>query len=794
MIPATFKKVFADLGNNKARSVLVVLSIAVGVFAVGVIASSFAIVKKDMATDYEAVNPHTARIYTADFDSNLLATLGDIPGVEAIEARYNLWVKITGSDGKEYEINLDSISPLETIQVDQLQFEQGSSNLGNGEIYLERQGAAGLGVKIGDQVNLTLNDGELRTLLVVGTVHDVVANPFKFTSKTSGYVTPATMSELGGSSLNNYVTLVTTGSLTDAVHIRQIADRVAEKMTASGITVYNINIPNPGQHPAQSIIDTVLMLMGVLSVLVIFLSAFLVTNTVSALMGQQVRQIGVMKAVGATIGQVVSIYLGLALAFGLLALLVAVPLAALTSYGLTRWLIGMLNATPSAFAIPTSSLVIQFFIGLAVPVFGALIPVVGGARRTVRQAMTSYGLEGSLKSGVFDRILDALPWLSRPLMLSLRNTFRRKARLVLTLVTLILGGAIFIAMFGVRESLYLEIDRTHGYYQSDVNADFTQPYPLEQLQTTLDGVPGVASVEGWSTFKANVLHADGETSDQIVLFAPPADTHLVNPVMTEGRWLLATDTNTIVVSNHFVDLRPDVKLGDTILLRLNEQDTPFQVVGFFRMAGTFPSPYTYVPQTTLNEITGTTGQVNSLKIVTDRHDPARQDEVLDLVKARFSESGLEASLATGGEIINQQRSQIDILITLLLATGLLIATVGGLGLMGTMGMNVLERTREIGVLRSIGAENGAIFRMVVVEGALIGVISWALSALVAIPITQFLDNALGERLMTVPIVYVFSYQGLWVWLVVALVLAALASLLPARNAVRLTVRDVLAYE
>jgi putative ABC transport system permease protein len=109
-------------------------------------------------------------------------------------------------------------------------------------------------------------------------------------------------------------------------------------------------------------------------------------------------------------------------------------------------------------------------------------------------------------------------------------------------------------------------------------------------------------------------------------------------------------------------------------------------------------------------------------------------------------------------------------------------------------MNILERTREIGVLRSIGAENGVIFRMVVVEGALIGLISWVLSGLVAIPITRFLDGSLGERLMTIPIMYVFSYQGLWIWLAVALLLAALASLLPARNAVRLTVRDVLAYE
>ena len=126
--------------------------------------------------------------------------------------------------------------------------------------------------------------------------------------------------------------------------------------------------------------------------------------------------------------------------------------------------------------------------------------------------------------------------------------------------------------------------------------------------------------------------------------------------------------------------------------------------------------------------------------------------------------------------------------------GLLIAVVGGLGLMGTMGMNVLERTREIGVLRSIGAQNGMIFQMVTVEGVLIGLISWAFSALVAIPITQFLDKSLGNALMTVPIVYIFSVQGLIIWLGLIVVLASFASFIPARNAVRLTVRDVLAYE
>lgn len=788
-----WKKVWMDLWANKTRTLLVVLSIAVGVFAVGVVASSFYMVKQDMATDYNAINPHTAQIFLEDFDDTLLTTLND-PELEAIEARYNLWVKIAAADGQEYSINIHSIGPIADIQVDQLVFEKSLTDLTDGAIYLERQGASGIGLEPGDTVDLLLNDGQLHTLTVAGTVHDVNANPFNFTSMTSGYVTPATMAQLGGSELYNFVALVTTGSHTDAVHVREVAERVAQKIAAAGYRVYNVNVNHPGQHPAQSIIDTVLILMSALGILTIFLSGFLVTNTIAALMSQQIRQIGVMKAVGATTLQVVTIYLGLVLAFGLLALLIAVPLAGVAAYGLARWLVGMLNATPSPFTIAPVSLALQLFIGLAVPLLAALVPVLGGARLTVRQAISNYGLNTAARPSLFDQLIESVRGLPRPLLLSLRNTFRRKGRLTLTLLTLVLGGAIFIAVFSVRESLHAEIGQTFAYYQSDVNVELVKPYPLTQLEEAVAGVAGVEDVEGWSTVRANVLHTDGINSDQILIYAPPSNTQLVEPVMTTGRWLLPTDDKAIVVDNHFVDLRPDVKVGDILQIRLGEQDIPFAVVGIFRMAGNAASPFTYINYETLAEINGVVGQVNSLRIVTDRHDTARQNEVLDEVQERLAAAELPATLITGGEIIAQQEYRVNLLISLLLLMGLLIALVGGLGLMGTMSMNVLERTREIGVMRSIGAENHTIFQLVLVEGLLIGVISWVLSLVVAIPITQFLDNRLGDALMTVPLVYMYSTTGLFTWLGTVLVLAAAASLLPARNAVRLTVRDVLAYE
>jgi putative ABC transport system permease protein len=123
----------------------------------------------------------------------------------------------------------------------------------------------------------------------------------------------------------------------------------------------------------------------------------------------------------------------------------------------------------------------------------------------------------------------------------------------------------------------------------------------------------------------------------------------------------------------------------------------------------------------------------------------------------------------------------------------LLAVVGGLGLMGTMSINVIERTREIGVMRAIGASNRAVLQIVMVEGMLVGGLSWCVGVLVALPISKLLSGAVGIALQT-PLSHVFSMLGVLLWLGIVVVLAALASFLPAWSAARVTVRDVLAYE
>ena len=130
----------------------------------------------------------------------------------------------------------------------------------------------------------------------------------------------------------------------------------------------------------------------------------------------------------------------------------------------------------------------------------------------------------------------------------------------------------------------------------------------------------------------------------------------------------------------------------------------------------------------------------------------------------------------------------------LLVLAVLLAAVGGLGLMGTMSLNVLERTREIGVMRAIGASDGAVLLIVMVESILTGVLSRVGGVALGFPIGRIIRGQTGIQLFQTPCTCVFAPDGIFIWLVVVIVLSALASFLPARSATRLTVREVLAYE
>jgi putative ABC transport system permease protein len=489
-------------------------------------------------------------------------------------------------------------------------------------------------------------------------------------------------------------------------------------------------------------------------------------------------------------------YIILVLSYGVLAMAVAVPLATMavaSSIGLAGEL---MNFSPSAFRMPLQVLVLQAAVAFGVPVLAAVLPIINGARTTVREAIGSYGMgTGQVSQGMIDRVIERIHVLSRPTLLSLRNAFRRKVRLVLTLATLALAGALFIAVFNLRASFALAFKDIQGYYLSDVNITLAQSYRIPKISHLVAKVPGVARVEGWGVVSAQVLSAGESSGVGIVIYAPPSDSTLIQPVLTSGRWLLPEDEGGIVVCNQLTRRRPDVGVGDEIVTMIRGRERVWRVVGVCQMPGDVEPGFAYTNYDALARVLGEVGRAADFRVVTASQGTETHTQVAQALEKRARQAGIPVlSITTGSELRAQQAFGIDIFVTFMLMLAGLIALVGGLGLAGTMSMNVIERTREIGVMRAIGASDRAIRQLVIIEGLTIGALSWLLSAVLAVPVSKLFNDGVGMVFLSVPLASVFSYDGFLVWLAGAMTLSALASLLPARSASRLTIREVLAYE
>jgi putative ABC transport system permease protein len=411
----------------------------------------------------------------------------------------------------------------------------------------------------------------------------------------------------------------------------------------------------------------------------------------------------------------------------------------------------------------------------------------------VREALTDYGISGSVERKKAT-VSKSSVWIPRPVRLSLRNAFRRKARLSLTLFTLVLGGAIFIAVFNLWASFYRLVEDFQGYYLADVNIQFNRSYRLAEITSLTQNVPGVESVEGWLQYEGMLVRNQDERESKVTLIAPPSTSTLIRPILVSGRWLKPGDENAIVVSNDFVKQFPDVGVGDWLTIKLNEKEIDWQVIGVFSFVPNDP-PILYASYEYLSHVIHQPEQVYNLLVTTQEHDLATQKQVNDQLQALYRAHGVRVLISQlGQEEIQQVTQTFDIFAYFFLAMATLIALIGALGLMSTMSINVLERTREIGVLRAIGASNWDIQSIVIVEGVVIGLISWVLSLLLSFPITGVMATGVGLIIFSTPLRTIYGLTGIIAWLIGILVIGIIASALPARRASRLTVKDTLSYE
>lgn len=803
MMRPRWSKVLQDLWSNRTRSILVVLSIAVGLFALGMIVTIDRVIEGDMGSSYSSVHPANLYLSLEGFDETLVIRAAHMDDVDQAQGMRIAAFRVHAGDGQWKAINFNGIDDFDRQKINTLTLIDGHWPQNAYETVIDAYKLDELGHALGDSLEVELVDGQTRTLTLCGIVQDQTIGAASgggsfFLAPMQGYVRMDAMPRLGQPQGYNTLLVTAADGGNDMGSLLVLSQEIEGLIKHSNLALLSVTTRRSEDHPTSLYVATIGNILIFLGLLTVFLSSSLISNTLTALLNQQREQIGIMKSFGARSQQIIVMYMLLLFVLGLLAVLISIPLSHWAAYQVLRRLAASLNfqVQPQRFIFP--AVLYQVLVALIVPQLAGLFPVLQGTRIKIQDALSGFGGEVPQADTRLGKFLSRFRTLSRPMRISLRNTFRRKGRLILTLVTLSLGGAIFIATFSVRSSLDAYINQVGRYYQADINITMSRPYRISQIEHYLAPISAIKDVEGWTIARCELPGSDENTSGaSVTILAPPVGSPMVEPILISGRWIENGGRNETALNEQFLNDFPDLGLEDTIKLRVNGEITEWTIVGFFQLAGKSAGYIVYTDYDSLATEVGqqNLGNVFRIKLDEDKVPPSEQTWFRNRLNVYLADKGVRIRDMQGGTSLQDAATDgLGIITQFLMIMSFLTALVGSIGLAGTMSMNVIDRTREIGIMRAIGAHNKVITQMVIVEGLLIGLMSWLMGALFSFPISRSLANTISYALFDVPSTFTFSMTGFVYWFAIAIVLAVVASILPARSATHLTIREAISYE
>lgn len=785
-----WRKALRDLSHNKGRTSMVIAAMAVGVAAVGSILTGYSVMIREMDRGYSETNPASSVLHLDPVDAQL--SIGLAASVEArreivsAEARGEVAARLIRGPDQWVPLVLVVVADFDAVDVARFNPEEGKWGPAADEIVIERSSLEEVDLSVGDGLTVTIATGSEQTLTVAGLVHDPGRTPAWMSGLVIGYITPEGLSRLGPAPVLDELHVVIDGD-GDRADNRRLVEELRSDLEEEGVAVRRVEVPVPKEHPSQPALRTFLFLLQAFGAVALVASGALVATLITAQMKEQSREIGVMKALGAQTGQIAGIYMGSVALLAVAGLIIGLPLGLLGGRGFVTFSFGLLNLDvesylPNAWVIP-----VQIFAALLIPLLAVAYPVLRNSRLPVREVISDTGtpIRRGL-AGPGAAVMGRIQRLGPTATLGIRNAFRSPSRTALTILALSLGGAAFMVALNTGVAWDRAVDSEFEARRYDLAIDLDQGYPTGQIAEALDNVSGV-TFEVWNRYPTVMSLPDGVVGDAFELLVPTEDTAMIDFPVIEGRWLEPGDQNAIVITQALDD--PPAALGDAVSLDIDGVRSAWTVVGRVSQLTAGPNGAAYAS----NPPDGARAEELANHIRAANDDST--SPLLSKVEESLTSRGLGiASIATADEGRESLEDHLFIIVGLLLIMAILVSVVGGLGLIEAMTITVLERRREIGVMRAVGATDRRVLQVVIIEGAVIAGLSWLVAAGLSIPATLLVQDVTGNLFLEAPLPTSFSALGVGIWLILASVLAVIASAIPAFEATEVPVHQMLAYE
>lgn len=797
IIAPRWRKIAEDIVLNQGRLATMTLAIAMGVFAVTAISTAYCILARELDQQYLATNPAAALLDVDHLSEADIAGVRAQPGIAWAELGGRMVGRVEVGKGVWLPLLLFVVPDFAPPRIATLRLAAGRWPSDADGIVLERTALAVANSGVGGDITVQTPNGPARSLHIVGAVHDPSLAPAWQQQAVYGYVTPATLRFLGEEPGLHVLKLSVSNPGADPRRIEPIIINAAQWLQRNGHAVGEVRIP-PRHHPHQSQMTAVIRMLLIFGVLTLALSAILTATITAGLLVPQVRQIAVMKAIGATTAQIAGLFVALVAGIGVIAVGVGMPLGVIGGRALAENVARMLNFELANVSVPPWIFISLALAGVGLPLLLALFPIAGATRRSVREMLNDFGGRPAASGSQVARWMTHLRLRDAALTLALRNAVRRRLRLVLMLTMLAAAGALFVTGLNIRASFGQSVIDAAAERHFDVEFRFARPTNAAAAVAAALAVPGVDRVEPFDDEPAALARRDGVAivrtfpdggHGSLRINSLPWNSGFLSPTVVEGRWLSRDDVDTAVLNSQALASFPAARLGSPIRITVAGRPMDMILQGVVRE---HLAPATiYLSSTVFGRAMSAPGITSGVRVGFRHLDQEPATNATAAIGGALEKGGVNVlQVITKAQLGLAQAGHQFILIFLLIVISALMAGVGLLGLASAMATSVQERAREFAVLRAIGAGNMAILRTIIAEGLLVGAASVVPAALLSVPLSMAVAKVVGAS-TSGSAIYVSSTTALPLWLAMVLVGAACASSYPAWKASNLPIREAL---
>jgi len=783
-------KAIRDLSSNPRRTLLVVFAMVLGIWGVGTVEVSYVIMMNDLNANFQRTYPQQLVMTSANFEKLDLAQFVAGPEIEAAEFRDFSLHRIEISPDVWIPLWLYGVENFDDFKLARVFREEGNKVPLKGTMLIERDGKKVSAIRLGYNPGVRIGGRNLR-IPVSGICFDPGQAPATQDAFIYAYTDKETYRQVTGLPSNQRL-IIRLKNVHSAMDVARVSDRLVMELKGKGIQISSVDIPKFNEHPHQWQLNTLLFLIGSIGFLAFIMGAVMVSQLVRSIMANQVRQIGILKSIGASRFQLFRIYVLMLLLVGAISGVIAIPLAVKSGSAFAYFVADKLNFDILTKTVPLQVYILLMLASLLLPVLLSVSILLKGTRISVKAALSDYGISQKAVAREY-------PFLKKlrlpdPMILAIRNSQRNIPRLMVAIFAMAFGVAIFSTGFNVRQSLWNLLSGYKNEMRYDVQVVLNNPVSREEALLPFKSLGNVKSVETWLGGRGEIQSKVISTDKGAGIVALPRNTKFQKLKIRDGRWLRASKEIEIVLNQQALALYKNPAIGSTINFTVRNKQINGRVVGVTQQ---FERPKIYIDIQQFDFLLNPDHHVNTISFVAANSGYKEVAALKKSIEKVISPSGLEvAYVMSQAERVKVIYDHLDIILSTIILLSFLVLVVSAVGMASATGINIWERTREIGVMRAIGATPKKIYVLFLNEGMITCVISILIGLMISYPLSRLAAVFFGRLMLgnDAKLEYAFSPSGFFITLAVTLLFGWMASRIPAKSAIKISTHSALSYE